>query len=203
MDPVSGAAAAAGIEQPAILRKLRKQFLADGDDPYRFEVADEVLQQRRRVGRMADRRRHHERHPPAGPQQPGRRHEERRPGCGQAGELHAQAGAEPERALAHLTAERLVANERRIAGRAVEPPPVSRRPRKEVATVDAAAGRPPGRQRRCPGVSFNADAAGVRGDETAVAAGRIEQAVRVRAHGPPHQAPHHVVRRVVGAGLLA
>ena len=152
---------------------------------------------------MADCSRHDEGHAAAKPDQAGRYHQEWCPGCGQSGEFGTKLGAEPECSLTHLTPERLIANKWGITGGAIETLRSSRSPVEEVPVVDAAERRP---SFRCGGslaISFNADAMRVGRDETAIATCRVEHQVSFRTDRPPNQAPHHVIRCVICAGILA
>ena len=107
------------------------------------------------------------------------------------------AGARP-----YGAAEPLVADERRVPGRAVESLAGGGRPFEEVGGVDDAArrGRPRRPDRRIAAV--HAGARGMHREEPAVAARRVEQAVVPAADGPADQGGRDPPRRVVGpAGL--
>ena len=151
---------------------------------------------------MTDFGRHDEGHPPAGAQLAGRRHDERRPRRREPAEYHAQTAAAIQSGPPGRTRESLVPNERRVAGGAVEPAPVGRRPREEIALDDRGLPRPPARLRGRCRVPLDPHAVRVTGHEATVAARRIEQAVRRVSNRPPHQGVGHRLRRVVGPERL-
>ena len=166
-------------------------------------MPDEVVEQGRGIGGMADGCGDDERHPPAGFQQARGRHEERRPGPGEPRELRAQAGAQLEGALAHLALEGLVANEGRIARGAFEALAGPCGPGEEIALVDAGPGSAAHRHGRGLGVLLDAEAVPVGGDEAPVSAGGVEKPVAVFPDRPPHEVRNDGVGRVVGAGLFS
>src|SRR5438105_4676141 len=77
VDLVRATAVSLAVEEPGILRQLRKDLLSEGDDPHVVEVVAEPGQQRARVSRMSNLCGNHERHPTLGLQQ-ARCHNEKR-----------------------------------------------------------------------------------------------------------------------------
>ena len=202
-DFLGRATASVGIKQPAILRELRKQFLTYGNDLHRSETANEELKEWRRIRSMPYCRGYDKRHASPRPQQAGGYQQKWRPGCGQPGELSAKLGAKRASPCAHLATERLVANKWGITGGTIETLRSLCRPIKEIAGVDAARRRALFRHGGSLAVSFDADAVRVGSDKPAIATCRVEQEVTLRTDSPPNQAPHDMVRCVIGAGILS
>ena len=102
----------------------------------------------------------------------------------------------------HVSAEGLVADERRIARSAIEALGGPRRPLEKVALVHESRRRTLSRCRRCIGVAFHANTVWMAGDEAAIAAGWVEESIRVAADSPLHQGGRDRIGRVVRPALL-
>jgi hypothetical protein len=151
---------------------------------------------------VADLRRHHERHAAARLEQAGHRHQERRPRAGQAREADAARRAEAKRLLPYLAAERLIADEWRIAGGAVEALFGGARPGEEVTLVHQRPRRPCHGGARRLLVLLDSNTVAMADEEAPVATGGVEQPLVGAAYGPLQQAANDGVRGVVGASSL-
>ena len=191
-----------GKQKPAVLGEVREELPPDGDDPHEVEPGHEELDQGRSVRCMADGGRDHERHSTAGPEQTCRHDEERRPGCGERREWRPELGAQVEGPAPHLALERLVSDERGVAGGAVEAMRRLFGPREEVRLVQQGTRRTLSRGRGGGPVPLHPHAVRVAGQEPPVPARRVEERVRTLADRPLHQRRRHRVRRVERTVLL-
>ena len=195
-----------GEQKPAILGEAREQLAPHRNDADFPETGNQILQKRACVRGVSDGRRHHEGHATAQAQQAGGHHQEGRPRSRQTREPDAKFRTDRQGAAAHIAAEPLVADERRIAGRAIEPlagPPCPFCPGEELVIAQARLWRSPSGRCGCLRIPFHADAVSVLGQKSTVAAGRIQQQIARRAHSRAHQHGRHRLWSVVGAVSLA
>lgn len=184
---LGAAAISVAEQQPAVFGQIGEQLAPNGNHVNMLESADEVLDDRPSIRCMPDLRRNHKRHPAARLQQRRCRNQERRPGGCERRERNAQSCAQSEGALTNGPRKALISDERRIAGGAFKSLASFRRPREEVALVNERAGGDLMDDTRCFRIVFDAHAVGMRDQESAVPARRIEKAIGFAPDRPSNQ----------------
>jgi hypothetical protein len=136
---------------------------------------------------VADLRWNDKRHPSSALQQTSGSDKERRPGRGEAGELCSEPGTVPKRARTDVSAERLVADEGRVPGGAIEPLVRVLGPGEEFSFMNQSPRRAIDRFPSGFRILLDTDTIPVACNEAPIPTGWVEQAILLASNSPRNE----------------